>query len=561
MVATAAKEVQSAPVLYRELPRLGSIARIAVAKGWQRYVEQLGLRRLARGERAADAGTTSDAQRLREALQELGPTFVKFGQMLATRSDVFPESFVSELAKLRSQVPAFPGEAARAIVERELGTPVAKLFARFEETPFAAASIAQVHRATLANGRDVVVKIQRPGIEETVASDLALLRYGARLLDRNLARLRQYSLPALVEEFADMIVLELDFTHEAANTARFAEANAAEPAVWVPPVLWPLSSRRVLTMEYSAGRMIDVRHPRGAAARRRLAADLIRLFLTNVFEHGVFHADPHAGNVFVLDDGRLCFHDFGALGRLNPRDQENLRQLLLAIIARDSAWLADTYLAMGGVEGAVDRAAFVRDIGVTLERYYAAGAGGRSFSVTLSEFVRLGRVHRVRLLREGALVARAFMTLESLAHELDAEFDAIEALRRYSARLFRDLFRPATDDAALARSYRSLSAARDSLAALPIAVRRVLEQVGGEGLSVRIRHDALGGLDREIARAANRIAFGMIVAAVVIGASIVLTVHAGPHVEGLPLLGLAGFALAVALGLGWAVAVTRSRKL
>lgn len=561
MVEKAAKPVHSTGVPLRELPRLGSIARIAVAKGWQHYVEQLGFGRLAPGERATDVGTTSDAQRLREALQELGPTFVKFGQMLATRSDFFPESFVSELAKLRSEVQPFPGEAARAIVEHELGAPLAELFATFEETPFAAASIAQVHRATLAGGRDVVVKIQRPGIEETVESDLTLLRYAARLLDRNLAGLRQYSLPALVEEFADMIVQELDFTREAANTERFAEANAAEPTVWVPQVLWPLSSRRVLTMEYSTGRMMDARNPGDAAARRRLAADLMRLFLTNVFEHGVFHADPHAGNVFVLEDGRLCFHDFGAVGRLNPRDQENLRQLFLAIVARDSAWLADTYLAMGGVEGVVDRAAFVRDIGVALERYYAAGARGHSFSAILSEFVRLGRVHRVRLVRENALVAKAFMTVESLAHELDAEFDAIEAFRRYSTRLFADLFRPAADDAALARSYRSLSAARDSLTALPIAVRQVLEQVGGEGLSVRIRHDALGGLDQEIARAANRIAFGMIVAAVVIGASIVLTVHAGPHVEGLPLFGLAGFTLAVALGLGWAVVVKRSRKL
>lgn len=561
MVATVADAMQSAGIPYRDLPRLASVARIAVAKGWQRHVEQLGLRRLAPGDRETAAGTTSDAQRLREALQELGPTFVKFGQMLATRGDFFPESFVSELAKLRSEVPPFPGETARAIVERELGAPLAELFATFEETPFAAASIAQVHRATLAGGQAVVVKIQRPGIEETVASDLALLRYGAGLLDRNLAGLRQYSLPALVEEFADMIGQELDFTREAANTERFAEANAAEPAVWVPQVLWQRSSRRVLTMEYSTGVMMDVRHPRDAATRRRLAADLMRLFLANVFEHGVFHADPHAGNVFVLEDGRLCFHDFGALGRLNPRDQENLRQLFLAIVARDSTWLADTYLAMGGVEGTVDHAAFVRDIGVALELYYAAGARGQSFSAILSEFVRLGRVHRVRLVREGALVAKAFMTVESLAHELDPDFDSIEAFRRYSVRLFTNLLRPAADDAALARGYRSLSAARDALTALPIAVRKVLEQVGGEGLSVRIRHDALGGLDREIARAANRIAFGMIVAAVVVGASIVLTVHAGPHVEGLPLLGVAGFALAAALGLGWAVVVKRSRKL
>jgi ubiquinone biosynthesis protein len=412
---------------FRELPRLGAIVRVAAAKGWQRHVERLGLGRLTGGEGAKATAPASEAQRLREALQELGPTFVKFGQMLATRSDLFPETFVSELAQLRSRVAPFPGETARAIVERELGAPVGKLFAAFEETPFAAASVAQVHRATLSDGRAVVVKVQRPGIEETVASDLALLRYAARLLDRHVAQLRQYSLPALVEEFADMITQELDFTREAANAERFAEANANEPAVWVPPVFWPLSSRRVLTMEHSTGRTIDAHRPSDPAERRRLAAELMRLFLTQVFEHGVFHADPHAGNVFVLDDGRLCFHDFGALGLLNPRDKENLRQLFLAVIARDPAWLADIYLAMGGVEGAVDHAAFVRDLGKALETYYVAGGRGQSFSAILAEFVRLGREHRIRLVREGALVAKAFMTVEALAHELDPSFDAIDA--------------------------------------------------------------------------------------------------------------------------------------
>jgi ubiquinone biosynthesis protein len=542
----------------RELSRLAAIARVAAAKGWGRYVERLGLGRFG-GEDAAEPARTTDAQRLREALQELGPTFVKFGQMLATRSDLFPDDFLKELGELRSRVPPFAGETARAIVERELGAPVGELFVVFDPEPFAAASIAQVHHASLADGRSVIVKIQRPGIDETVASDLALLRYAARLIDRHVGRLQQYSLPALVEEFAEMITEELDFAREAANAERFAEANAREPSVWVPPVFGPLSSRRVLTMEHSTGREIDALHPADPAERRRLAAELMRLFLVQVFEHGIFHADPHAGNVFILDDGRLCFHDFGALGALDPRDREQLRQLFLAVIARDPAWLADTYLAMGGVEGTVDRGAFVRDLGHALETYYAVGGRGQSFSAILTEFVRLGRVHRVRLVREMALVAKAFMTIESLAHTLDPEFDAIEAFRGYTGRLVSTLLRPDTGPAALARGYRSLGAARDAVAGIPVAARRVLDELGGEGLAIRLRHERLGGLDREISRAANRIAFAMIVSAVVIGASIVLTVHAGPHIEDLPVIGLAGFALAAALGLGWAWLAVRSK--
>jgi len=543
----------------RELPRLAAIVRVAAAKGWQGYLTRLGLDALAGNARSADALPTSDAQRLREALQDLGPTFVKFGQMLATRSDLFPEEFVRQLGELRSRVPPFPSETAREIVERELGAPASELFAAFEPEPFAAASIAQVHRARLADGRSVIVKVQRPGIDETVNSDLALLRYIARLVDRYVERLQQYSLPALVEEFAEMITQELDFAREAANAERFAEANDREASVWVPPVFWPLSSRRVLTMAHSTGREIGALHPADPGERRRLAAELMRLFLTQVFEHGVFHADPHAGNIFLLDDGRLCFHDFGALGQLNPRDRENLRALFLAIIARDAGWLADTYLAMGGLDGAIDREAFVRDLGQALETYYAVGGRGRSFSSILSEFVRLGRAHRIRLVREMALVAKAFMTIESLAHGLDPNFDAIEVFRRYTGRLVATLLRPDAGPAALARGYRSLGAAREAVTGLPVAARRVLDELGGEGLAIRLRHERLGGLDRAIGRAANRIAFAMIVSATVIGASIVLTVHAGPHIRDLPLLGLAGFALATALGLGWAWLAARSR--
>lgn len=542
----------------RDLPRLGAIARVAAAHGWQHYVERLGLARLASGA-AQPAGAGSDAQRLRVALEELGPTFVKFGQMLATRRDVLPEALVDELAQLRSQVAPFDGKVARAIVERELGAPIERLFASFDESPFAAASIAQVHRATLADGSALIVKVQRPGIDETIAADLTLLRHVARLLDRHVESVRGCNLPVLVDEFAAMITHELDFAHEAANAERFANANAGEAAVWVPPVVWPLSSRRVLTMVHSTGRAIDADHPADPAERRRIAGVLLRLFLTQVLEHGVFHADPHAGNVFLLDDGRLCFHDFGALGVLDARDRENLRNLFLAVIARDADWLADTYLAMGGVEGPVDRAAFVRDIDRALDTYYAAGAG-HSFGAVLGEFVRLGRKHGVRLVREGALIARAFMTVEALARDLDPQFDAIEAFRAYSGRLVATLLAPDSGEATLARAYRSLAAARSTAIELPIAARRVLEQLGGEGPALRVRHEQLGAVAGELARAANRLAFALIVGAIVIGASVVVTAHAGAHLFDVPLLAVAGFALAAVLALGWAWATVRSTQ-
>ena len=548
----------SSPV--RDAARLAAIVRVAVAKGWGHYVERIGLVQLAPDEGPASDTGRSDAARLRAALEELGPTFVKFGQILSVRQDLLPEPFARELEHLQSNVPPFAAAEARSIVERELGAALTSAFARFDETPLAAASLAQVHRATLQDGTEVVVKIQRPDIEATIEADLSILRVLARLLDRHIARLRQFNLVGLVEEFAQTIRRELDFSQEGANAEAFAERNRGEPAIVVPKVFWSHTTRRVLTTSFSTGVAIDERSPADPAERRRLAATFMRLFLKHALEDGVFHADPHPGNVFRMPDGRFCFHDFGALGTLAPRDQENLRQLFLAIIARDAEWLADTYVAMGGVAGEFERPAFVRDLAQALERYYEAGAATPSFSAILAEFVQLGRKHHVRLIRETALVAKAFMTVEALAKTLDPEFDSIAAFRDYTGRLLVRLVRPDASAATLARAYRSLQAVRASVARLPVAVDGLLEDLKRGDLAVRVRHEQLEGLARELHRATNRLSFSLIIAALVIGSAIVLTVHAGPHFEDLPLLGIAGFGVAAVLGLAWTFLAVRAGR-
>ena len=561
-VDTRANSVPEAGGLpFRELPRLAEIVRVAVAKGWGHYAERLGHARDREPETGAARPEANDAARLRAALEELGPTFVKFGQMLSVRPDIFPDDIVVELSRLHSNARPFPGAEARAIVERELGAEVPSLFGGFDETPFAAASMAQVHRARLPDGTPVIVKVQRPGIADTIASDLALLRYAARSLDRHFKALRQYSVPALVEEFADTLVKELDFALEGANAERFARENAAEPSVSVPRVYWALSTRRVLTMEFSPGQIIGEASPPDGPERSRFAAELMRLFLVQVFEHGVFHADPHPGNVFVLPDGRLCYHDFGAIGTLRRQDQEHLRQLFLAVIARDADWLTDVYLAMGGVEARIDRAAFVRDLGAALDRYYAAHGGPSSLATILAEFVRLGRRHHVRLVREIALVAKAFMETEALAKRLEPGLDTLASFRDYTSRLVSTLMEPPQlDSAMLARGYRSVWTARRVATELPFTLARLVDRLDAGGLELRARHESLGGLGRALGFAADRIAFALIVAATVIAAAIVLTAHAGPHIEQLPAIGLAAFALAAGLGLWWAWLTVRSRN-
>jgi ubiquinone biosynthesis protein len=520
-----------------ELARFAAIARVAAAKGW------------------------SEARSLREALEELGPTFVKFGQMLSQREDVVSAGLAGELRNLQDRATPFPAASARAIVEAETGRAVAEIFAEFEDTPLAAASVAQVHRALLRDGAQVIVKVQRPAIAETIEADIAVLRRLSRMLPAVLPSLRAFNLAELVEEFAATLRLELDFEHEARNAERFAAANRDEPEVVVPRIYWQATTRRVLTMEYGEGRRVD-NAAVPAVERPRLARSLMRLFLTQVFEHGVFHGDPHPGNILLLADGRLWFHDFGALGELSPRVQESLRQLFLAVMARDSGWVASAYLGMGGATRELDRPGFTRDLAAALERYYRqSGAGQQAFGAIIEEFIGLGRRHHIRLLRETTLLMRAFSELESLVRRLDPHFSSLDAFRAYSARLLKHAFMPQLGTAQIAQTYRLASAAREAAGELPIALHRLLGRLERGDPLFDIRHQSGGSIERHLLHASNRLAFALIVAATVVGSAILIAADAGPHWRELPLLGVIGFVVAGVLGLAWAVVALKSGKL
>lgn len=551
------------PFSLRNLSRASEIVAVLVKHGWGRYVERLRLPGLPRRHppEAAAAGL-SDAQRLRLALEELGPTFVKFGQLLSVRQDLFPEDVIAELQKLQDAVPPFPPAQARRIVEEELGRPLAELFAAFDDAPLAAASIAQAHSATLADGTQVVVKVQRPDIERVIHADLEILLACARLLHEFVPESRSYDPVGLVEEFADSIVKELDFRLEGNNSERFAEQFRDDPAVHVPEIFWDCSTRRVLTQARSAGRRPAPGHPVDPHERRRLAETLARLFLAQLFEHGFFHGDPHPGNVFITDDGRVCFHDFGIVGRLSPRDQEHLRRLVLAIVTRDAEVLAELYFEMGIAAATVDREAFVRDLGKSLEQYHALTVHAYSFSEILRQFVRLGRLYQIRMPREWLLVVKAFMVLEAQASALDPEFNMIAALQRYAPwMLAQQLLPDLSSMSALVKGYRTLGALRLLAFRLPETLVKVLGQLQRGDATLRIRHERIEELERHIDRASNRLSFSLLIAAVVVASSIVVTAKIEPLVQGIPLLGLLGYGLAAFLGIAWAVAILRSGRL
>jgi ubiquinone biosynthesis protein len=543
---------------WRNLQRIAHIASVLSRHGWGRYLERLRLRG---SEDAGARGPPDGVRHLRTALEDLGPTFVKFGQALSVRQDVFSDEVIRELQKLQDRVPPFPAEQARQVIERELEQPIRELFARFEDTPLAAASIAQVHAATLHDGTSVIVKVQRPGIGQTIRADLGILRFFARQVYRLIPESRRFDPVGLVEEFADVITKELDFLREGHNAERFRDLLEDESLIWVPGIHWGLSSARVLTMDRSGGSRIGPNTPADSDARRALAGALMRLFLTQVFEHGYFHGDPHPGNLFLLPDGRVCFHDFGIVGQLTTREQDNLRQLFLAIVARDADWMASIWLDMGGAPGEIDRVAFVRDLEQALDHFYAASTGEYSFGEMLQEFLRLGQRHQIKLLREIVLVAKAFMTIESLVRLLDADFNMITAFKDFAPRILITDLRFGRDVSVLPQMYRVFRSMGAVASGTPAALLGLVQMLQHGELRVRVQAEGLQEMERRLDRVGNRLSFSLIIAAVIIGSSLIMSFHAGVHYRGIPLLALLGYVIAGVLGLAWVIAILRSGRL
>ncbi|MBS2132114.1 AarF/ABC1/UbiB kinase family protein (plasmid) [Burkholderia thailandensis] len=556
-----ANEAAGRPVSAR-LPRLVQILEAAASAGWAHYVE-----RLQPGRKAIDttSGTVSagnhDAARFREMLERLGPAFVKFGQLLSLRRDLLPETWIGELQRLQDNVAGFPGEQARAIIEHELGRPVHDLFATFDETPLAAASIGQVHAACLTDGTSVVVKVQRPGIEPVIEADVGIMRLLARQLERHIPESRRFGPSELVEEFARLITNELDYQIEGRNGDRLRENFKDDSDVYVPRIYWELTTRRVLTMERSLGHKLAQQPPADPAKRQRLAATLMASFLKQVFEHGFFHGDPHPGNVFILADGRLCFHDFGIMGELSAHDQEALAQLILAVSSADAPWMVDAYFEMGVAAEQVDREHFTRDVSEALNAYYEVAGKGYSFSEIVRQFALLSQRHEIRLPRQFLLVSKAFMLVESQALAIDPGFNALTSLHDYAPGLLgRRLLQGWNPASQFASGFRTLRSLHRIAASLPDILNRAVDVLGSGKATLHVEHNQLQGLEAHIDRASNRLSLSLIIASVVIGSSIVTTFHSGPHYAGISLLGLAGFVVAGAMGLAWAIAILRSGR-
>jgi ubiquinone biosynthesis protein len=545
----------------RHLRRFQQIAQILARHGFGELLDLLGAAPvfpLARALRRRPS--LGPPQRLRMALEELGPTFVKLGQVLSTRPDLLPPAYIAELARLQDTVPPEPWEPVRAQLEAELGAPVEEVFATLDPEPIAAASLAQVHAATLPDGAEVVVKVQRPNIEATINVDLDILADVARLLQTRTPLGELYDLPGIVEEFAATLRAELDFYREGHNADRFRANFADEPYLYIPKVYWEYTTRRVLVMERIRGIKIDDIAALDAAGydRYRIGLHAARMVIKEVLEDGFFHADPHPGNFFVMPGEVIGAMDFGMVGYLSRRTRTDLVRLYIAAVQLDEEAVVDQLVRMGVVGGAVDRIGLQHDIGRLLRKYAGLPLKAIRARDMVEEAMPIAFRHHLRLPSELWLLGKTLAMMEGVGLKLVPDFDMFAVSRPYVQRFMREMASPRAWMPSLIRGMGDWAQLLDML---PRTGMQLLTRAERGELEVSLRHQELGRALVYLDRLANRLALSILLAALIVGlALLVPAFHLAERGGLITALVILGFALASLLGLWLVISILRSGR-
>ena len=488
-----------------------------------------------------DTGRMPPEIRFRRVLEELGPTFIKLGQVLSTRPDLLPRAYIDELSCLQDDVAPIPVLGVRATIAEALGRPTDELFDRFEDEPLATASIAQTHRAWLKDGACVAVKVQRPGIAETMRSDLDLLRALAHLIDATVEEARIYDPVGIVSEFESVILDELDFALELAHMQAF-HTNFLESDSLIVPAPYPsLCARTVLTMEFLDGIKLS-KLPEEGHDRQRLAEEIVGAWYKMIFVDGLFHADPHPGNLLVLDGDRLALLDYGLVGRVPPTIQDTLALLAVGISMRDVAGLARLIYKVGAPEDRVSMTGFRRDIQGLLDRYLDIELKELDTGTLLAELLDVALHNRIKIQPEYALLAKAGGTLEGVIRQLHPELNLYEVGQPYIRDLMARRFAPDKLQGELLRAGMGLAG---FLQDIPGQLDQVLTDLESGKLTLRVEHDELAQLGRHLNGVATRVAMGCVAGGLVVAGAILLAPWAAAQGQG-PWPGLAALGLAAA---------------
>lgn len=556
----------------RTLNRLRHIAVVLTQQGFGHIVARIDLARFLpvwmlhrKGAPRPAAQVESIGQRLRSVACELGPTFVKLGQMLSTRPDLLPDEILAELRSLQDEVAPFESELARDVIEADLGRSISECFKDFGDRPIASGSIGQVYRATLLDDREVVVKVRRPGIESTVEQDLQLLQWLAESVERVIPELAIYRPVIIVQEFEQVLEREMDFVHEASATARIGEAFAGNPGLRVPGVIWEFTSSRVLTLEAISGSNVESflgpADGTGQSIDRPLIARrLVNATLDQIFEIGQFHADPHPGNILIEPPATVGLIDFGQTGTITPEVMTQLVIGVYAAVNREVEVLIDVLSDLGAVGTRTDRRELGRSLRTLLDKYH--GLPLRYLEVTriLAELADVIRRHDVYLPREVIVLIKALGMVVSLASRLDPQMDVLALLRPRLRKSLRERFSaPRMARASVVAGWHLFSALRH----LPANLREGMRRLGTGSWELNVRHENIDRLSSELDRSSNRLSFAVVIAAIIVGSSVVISADSTLQIFDIEVryLGIVGYVVAGVLGLGLSWAIFRSGRL
>ena len=498
-------------------------------------------------------------ERLRHTMEELGPTFVKFGQILSLRGDLLPADLISEFEKLQDSVAPVPLDEIMGVLKKALGIPLEDVFSLIEDEPLAAGSLAQVHRAVLKEENiPVALKIRRPDIVRTVEIDLQILEGAAPYLSENLEFARTYDFVNLVKELKRALLRELNFSLEARNMQIISRNLAGEKNVIIPQVYEDYTRNTVLTMDLIEGVKLKNYKPENTEEREQLAKTGIRLVVKQVLESGFFHADPHPGNFLIIDGKELCLLDWGVVGILPPETRYELVELISAIVDMEAEKVFDILLSLTGANvSLINERLLLRDILEILHLYHSVTIGRLDLGQLLMDLNNMLRTHHIKLPSDLALMFKTMVTAEGTARQIYPELDVIAEIEPFITQLGVERWSLSQVWRRMTRQLRLYLKLQSSL---PGALQRILQKVEQGELNIKFRHENLSGLQKSLDNVSNRLSFSIILGSVIIGSSMIITTGVKPLIFGYPVIGLVGYLISAILGLIVVINIFRSRK-